>query len=139
MRAVAIALASAVLSLLSQYVAGQQNEKKDEQREEKKEEEEKTTNLRIHVLDKESRKPVEGAPVNVRTEDNAFNEDSSTTDDGWVKLLGVPRGRVKVLITATGWGTFGQWFDLSGDEQSLEIELTAEPGGPGGGGLPPRS
>lgn len=93
------------------------------------------TRLTIEVTAGESSKPVANASVYVRYgEGHTFllhkhkeaELDLKTDQDGSVKVPEVPRGKVMIQIIAPGWHTFGQWYDLDKEEETIEIKL-AEP------------
>jgi hypothetical protein len=86
--------------------------------------------LQIHVTTKND-KPIPEASVYVR-----FNEsggflhhdklaelDLKTNQDGTAKVPEIPQGRIMIQVIATGWHTYGQWYDIAQDEQLIEIKL----------------
>ena len=90
------------------------------------------TNLRIEVKNL-SDKPVERAAVvvdfisgrsvakfgkKVRT-----HWELRTTQEGVVKIPPIPQGKIKLLIIATGFQTFGQVYDVNEEEKTIEIKL----------------
>ena len=50
-----------------------------------------------------------------------------TNQDGSVKVPPVPQGKVEIQVIATGWHTFGQWFDVNQDEQTITVKLEEPP------------
>jgi len=99
-----------------------------------KEKQEGTTKLRIEVTAGEEANPVEGASVYVRfSEDRKFRKDKKTEQnwktnkDGVIKVPEVPRGSVMIQVIAPGWKTFGRWYDLDQDEQTVKIRLQKPP------------
>ncbi len=46
-----------------------------------------------------------------------------TNQDGIAKLPPIPQGKVRVQVIAQGYQTFGQVYDLSEEEKTLEIKL----------------
>jgi hypothetical protein len=89
--------------------------------------------LRIVVTGDE--KPVSNASVYVR-----YNEPGGllhheklaemnfkTNLDGSVRVPEVPRGKVMIQVIAKGWHTFGKWFDIDTDGQTVEIKLEPPP------------
>ncbi|MBI1738639.1 MAG: hypothetical protein HYR58_05270 [Acidobacteria bacterium] len=99
-----------------------------------KEKPEGTTKLRIEVTAGNEGSPVEGASVYVRfTEERKFGKDKKveqnwkTNKEGVVKVPDVPRGKVLIQVIAQGWKTFGQWYDLDQDEQTIKIRLQKPP------------
>lgn len=80
-------------------------------------------------------KPVPNASVYVR-----FNESGGfmhkeklsemnfkTNEDGSVKVPSVPQGKVLIQVVAKGWHTYGKWYDIEKDEESVEIKLEPPP------------
>lgn len=99
-----------------------------------KEKQEGTTKLRIEVTAGSEGTPVEGASVYVKwNEDRKLRRDKKveqnwkTNKDGFVKVPDVPRGKVLIQVIAPNWKTFGQWYDLDQDEQTIKIRLQKPP------------
>ena len=93
-----------------------------------------TTRLRIRITNPED-KPVGNASVYVR-----FNEPGSflhkdklaelsfkTNQDGSVKVPAVPRGKILIQVIAKGLHTFGKWYDIEKDQDTIAIKLEAAP------------
>jgi hypothetical protein len=91
-----------------------------------------TTRLRIRITNPED-KPVGNASVYVR-----FNEPGSflhkdklaelsfkTNEDGSVKVPAVPRGKILIQVIAKGLHTYGKWYDIEKDQDTIEIKLEA--------------
>ena len=89
----------------------------------KSKEKNETTNLRIQVTGGEPEKPVGGANVHVESETEDQTFDVRTNDAGVAKVSKVPRGRVLIQVTADGWKTFGQRYELNKEEQTIKITL----------------
>ena len=93
--------------------------------EKKAKEKKETTNLRIEVTGGGSEKPVAGAQVDVYVESEPEGESYNTTtnDAGVAKVSKVPRGKALIQVTADGWKTFGQRYELTKEEQTIKIVL----------------
>jgi hypothetical protein len=50
-----------------------------------------------------------------------------TNQDGSVKVPPVPQGKIQIQVIATGWHTFGQWFLINQDEQTVTVKLEEPP------------
>jgi uncharacterized GH25 family protein len=93
-----------------------------------------TTKLKLLVLDDEG-KPVGNASVYIRFyEDGTFLHhgklaelDLKTNNDGTVKVPPVPRGKILIQVIAKGWHTFGKWYTVEKDVQSITIKLQSPP------------
>lgn len=93
-----------------------------------------TVRLRI-VVTGNTDKPVSNASVYVRYnvpggllhKDKLAELDLKTSQDGSVKVPAVPQGKVLIQVIATGWHTYGKWYDFDQDEESVEIKLEAPP------------
>jgi hypothetical protein len=48
-----------------------------------------------------------------------------TNEDGSVKVPAVPRGRILVQVIAKGLHTYGKWYDIEKDQDTIEIKLEA--------------
>ena len=89
-----------------------------------------TTKIRITVVDPNG-KPVESASVYVRYNESGglFHKDKlaelnfKTNQQGALKVPEVPQGRVMIQVIAKGWHTFGQWYDMNQDEETIAIKL----------------
>jgi hypothetical protein len=90
-------------------------------------------NLRIEVTAGEEAEPVSGTDVIVRTVsgDTPFEKTLQTNKSGVVTFKGVPRVRIKILVTADGCRTFGQFYNL--DEEGETITITLQKKNDGGG------
>jgi hypothetical protein len=93
-----------------------------------------TTRLRIRVTNTED-KPVGNASVYVR-----FNEPGrflhkdklaelsfKTNQDGSVKVPAVPQGKILIQVIAKGLHTYGKWYDIEKDQDTIEIKLDPAP------------
>jgi hypothetical protein len=92
-----------------------------------------TTKLRIEVTAGEKSQPVENASIYVRYVEESLLKNKNremnlkTNRDGVVKVPEVPRGKVLIQVIAEGWKTFGRWYDLESDEQTIKIHLEKPP------------
>jgi len=93
------------------------------------------TKLKLLVLDADG-KPVGNASVYVRFytqgggllhHDKLVELDLKTNNDGTVKVPPVPRGKILIQVIAKGWHTFGKWYDIEKEQQSITINLEAPP------------
>jgi len=92
------------------------------------------TKIRIHVTDAND-KPVSNASVYVRYyESGGFlrHEKLSelsfkTNQEGSVKISEIPQGKILIQVIAKGWHTFGKWYDIDKDEESVSIKLEPPP------------
>jgi hypothetical protein len=92
-----------------------------------------TTKLRIHVMGGD--KPVGNASVYVRfpVAGGLFHHDKlaelnlKTNEDGSAKVPDIPRGKILIQVVAKGWKTYGKWFEIDSDVQTVEIKLEAPP------------
>ena len=92
------------------------------------------TKLRIHVLT-DAGKPVPNASIYVRfnTEGGFLHHDKlaemnlKTNQDGSVKVPEVPQGKILIQVIAPGWHTYGKWYDINKDEDTIEIKLVPPP------------
>jgi hypothetical protein len=90
--------------------------------------------LRLLVTN-DNDKPVGNASVYVRyNEPGGFLHHEKlaelnfkTNQDGSVKIPEVPLGKVLIQVIATGWHTYGKWYDVDKDEQSITIKLAPPP------------
>ena len=99
-----------------------------------KEKQEGTTKLRIEVTAGDEGEPVESASVYVRYtqgrklgKDKKIEQNWKTNKDGVIKVPEVPRGSVMIQVIAAGWKTFGKWYEMDQDEQTVKIRLQKPP------------
>lgn len=92
------------------------------------------TKLHVEVTAGEKNQPVESASVYVRfVQERVLGKDKKTemnvktNHDGIVKVPDVPRGKVLIQVVAEGWKTFGRWYDIEGEEQTIKIHLEKPP------------
>lgn len=93
-----------------------------------------TTKLKIHVTT-DNDKPVSNASVYVRfnTSGGLLHRDKlaemnfKTNQDGSVKVPEIPQGKILIQVIAPGWHTYGEWYDVEKDEESITIKLAPPP------------
>jgi hypothetical protein len=86
--------------------------------------------LRI-VVTGNTDKPVSNASVYVRYtvpagpfhKEKMAELDLKTNGDGSVKVPEIPQGKILIQIIAPGWHTYGKWYDIEKDEDTVEIKL----------------
>ena len=89
-----------------------------------------TVRLRIQVTGNNG-KPVSNASVYVRYnkpggllhKDKLAELDLKTNGEGSVKVPPVPQGSILIQVIATGWHTYGKWYEINKDEESIDIKL----------------
>ncbi len=92
------------------------------------------TKLKLRVLTDDG-KPVGNASVYVRFyanggflhHDKLAELDLKTNQDGSVKVPEIPQGKILIQVIAKGWHTFGKWYDIEKDEESIVINLEPPP------------
>lgn len=93
-----------------------------------------TTKIRIQVNDAND-KPVANASVYVRYyESGGFLRHEKlaelsfkTTQEGGVKVPEIPQGKILIQVIATGWHTYGKWYNMDKEQESIAIKLEAPP------------
>jgi hypothetical protein len=93
-----------------------------------------TTRLRIQVTDPRD-KPVGNASVYVRyytsggflRREKLAELDFKTNQDGSVKVPEIPQGKILIQVIAKGWHTYGKWYDIEKEEESVPIKLEPPP------------
>lgn len=93
-----------------------------------------TTKLRVEVSAGEKPAPVDNASVYVKyqkertlAKDQTIEMNLKTNREGVARANGVPRGKVLIQVIAPGWKTFGAWYDLNQEEQTIKISLQKPP------------
>jgi hypothetical protein len=93
-----------------------------------------TTRLKIQVTDGND-KPVGNASVYVRYymsggflhREKLAELDFKTNQDGSVKVPEIPQGKILIQVIAKGWHTYGKWYDIEKEEESVPIKLEPPP------------
>ena len=93
-----------------------------------------TCRLRIEVTGGEQKKPVADASVYVKYGDEekilkgkAIELNLKTNQEGVARSPLIPKGRILIQIIAPGWKTYGEWHDVTEDEQTVSIQLVRPP------------
>jgi len=93
-----------------------------------------TTKIRIQVTDPHDQ-PVSNASVYVRyymsggflRHEKLAELSFKTNQEGGVKVPEIPQGKVMIQVIAKGWHTFGMWYDMDKDQESVSIKLEQPP------------
>jgi len=93
-----------------------------------------SVHLTIVVTSAEDKKPVDSASVYVKYvqgrllgKDKKIEMNLKTNLSGVVHVPEIPRGRLLVQVIAPGWKTFGEYYEVSQAEQTINIELARPP------------
>lgn len=65
--------------------------------------------------------------VRKRAKDQKLEFDLKTNQEGVARAPDIPQGKVLIQIVATGWKTFGQYYDVDNDQQTIHIALERPP------------
>lgn len=103
-------------------------------KEEQKSSESATTKLKIIVTTRED-KPIGNASVYVRfntsggflRHEKQVEMNFKTNQDGSVKVPEIPQGKILIQVIAKGWHTYGKWYDVEKDEETIVIKLEPPP------------
>jgi hypothetical protein len=83
-----------------------------------------TSHLRIEVTGGDESKPVADASVYLRFPEKKKDElDLKTNQEGVARSPEIRQGKVLIQIVAPGWKTYGEYHDVSADEQTIQIHL----------------
>jgi len=80
-------------------------------------------------------KPVPNASVYVRFnesggflhKDKLAEMNFKTNEDGSVKVPDVPQGKILIQVIAKGWHTYGKWYDIEKEEETIQVKLEPPP------------
>jgi len=94
----------------------------------KDKEEEPTSWLNFLVVKEENGKPVRNAavimhPVNVRGKQEKGGMELKTDPDGKANFDGIPYGKLRVQVLASGFQTYGEDFDIDKPKMEFTIKL----------------
>ncbi len=117
-----------------QSSAAKQDQSNSSDKPEQKSSESATTKLRIIVTAGEN-KPIGNASVYVRfntsggflRHEKQVEMNFKTNQDGSVKVPELPQGKVLIQVIAKGWHTYGKWYDVEKDEETIAIKLEPPP------------
>lgn len=94
----------------------------------------KDIRLTIVVTGGEEKKPVDGASVYVRyVEERKIRKDKKiemnlkTNQEGICHVPVIPPGKFLVQVIAEGWKTYGEYYDVSQTDQTINITLARPP------------
>src|ERR1700731_4310082 len=92
-----------------------------------------TTKLRIVVTGND--KPVSNASVYVKYNEpgGLFHHEKlaemnfKSNLDGTVKVPEIPRGKILIQVIAKGWHTYGKWYEIETESETIRIKLEPPP------------
>lgn len=94
----------------------------------------KDSRVTIIVTGGEDKKPVDSASVYVKfVEEHKYVKDKKiemnlkTNMSGVCHIPVLPPGKFLIQVIAPGWKTFGEYYDVSQAEQTINIELVRPP------------
>jgi hypothetical protein len=94
----------------------------------------KDTRLTIVVTGGDDKKPIDSASVYIRyVEEHKHGKDKKvemnlkTNQSGICHVPVIPPGKFVVQVIADGWKTFGEYYDISQTEQTINITLVRPP------------
>lgn len=88
----------------------------------------------IEVSGGENDVPVENASVYIKyiqehkiTKDKKVELNVKTNREGVAHVPGAPLGRALIQVIASGWKTYGRWYDITDPKQTIKIRLEKPP------------
>jgi len=86
------------------------------------------SNLKVTILKEENGKPVRNAsvvlhPVGKDGKQSHGGKQLKTNGDGIASLDGIPYGKLRIQVIASGMQTFGEDYDINQDQQEIVIKL----------------
>jgi|SRR5579862_6367923 len=94
----------------------------------------KTVRLTITVTGGDGKQPVDNASVYVRyvqerkiIKDKKIEMNLKTNMSGVCHVPEIPKGKFMIQVIADGWKTYGEYFDVNQDEQTINIALVRPP------------
>lgn len=85
--------------------------------------------LRIELTGGYTKKPIADASVYLKFTESKVLRDKpielnlKTNQNGVARSPQIPKTRVLIQIVSPGWKTFGQYYDIDQDEQTIQINL----------------
>ena len=94
----------------------------------------KDSRLTIVVTGGEEKKPIDSASVYIRfVEERKHGKDKKvemnlkTNQSGICHVPVIPPGKFVIQVIAEGWKTYGEYYDVSDTEQTINISLVRPP------------
>jgi len=111
-----------------------QSQSSNQDQKEQKSSDSLTTKIRIQVNDPNDH-PVTNASVYVRyymsggflRHEKLAELSFKTNQEGAVKVPEIPQGKILIQVIAKGWHTFGKWYDMDKEAESVSIKLEQPP------------
>lgn len=95
---------------------------------------ERTSRVTLEVTGGENSAPVENASVYFKyveehriTKDKKLELNVKTNREGVAHVPAAPLGRVLIQIVADGWKTYGRWYDITDEKQTIQVHLERPP------------
>jgi hypothetical protein len=95
---------------------------------------ERTSRVTLEVTGGENSAPVENASVYFKyVEEHRIMKDKKlelnvkTNREGVAHVPAAPLGRVLIQIVADGWKTYGRWYDITDEKQTIQVHLERPP------------
>lgn len=95
---------------------------------------ERTSRVTLEVTGGENSAPVENASVYFKyveehriIKDKKLELNVKTNREGLAHVPAAPLGRVLIQIVADGWKTYGRWYDITDEKQTIQIHLERPP------------
>ncbi len=130
---VRIALRSVLLLFLLAGVAASGQDKSADAKG-KGDSSEKDSRLTIVVTGGDEKKPIDSASVYIRfVEEHKHGKDKKvemnlkTNQSGICHVPVIPPGKFVIQVIAEGWKTYGEYYDVSDTEQTINISLVRPP------------
>jgi hypothetical protein len=89
-----------------------------------------TSRVRIEVTGGDENKPVADASVYLKfaeerkvLKDRTIEFNLKTNQEGVARSPEIPKGKILIQIVAPTWKTFGEWYQVNQDEQTIKIHL----------------
>lgn len=128
-----IALRSVLLLFLLARVAASAQDKSADAKG-KGDSPDKDSRLTIVVTGGDEKKPIDSASVYIRfVEEHKHGKDKKvemnlkTNQSGICHVPVIPPGKFVIQVIAEGWKTFGEYFDVTDTEQTINISLVRPP------------
>lgn len=91
---------------------------------------EPTSTLKLEVVAADNGKPIANASIYVKFKeertlwrDKQTEWHAKTNRDGLAQFKEIPRGKVLIQIVASGWKTYGKYYDVTQAEEKISIKL----------------
>ena len=116
-----IAIFFALLLFMPVHLNARPQSEKNKDNDKQSSEKQGVSRLRIELTGGDENKPIADASVYIKYKKVELNV--KTNQEGVARSPDIPRGKILLQVVAPGWKTYGEWQQVTEDEQTIHIHL----------------